>query len=1053
MSNWKDTKIWKKLFDIQGETADKVRTVLNNDICMPAIEILLSKGGTSSKDFTLHDSDHSFRVAERMWHIIPEKTQELLSEYELALLLLSAYLHDIGMTPEYKKVESHHNILLNIDNNLSVSEKEEFQKWLDEEGVFVDLDRGELTDKSRIEEWVTFYCRHKHNDWSKEWISNNLSEKQLSGIYSNWINDLIIICQSHHWGLEELKDSKFDPIRINGKVIHKRYLAMCLRLSDVIEIDPERAPDVLMKHRNVIDGSISHWLKEQFTSVDIINGNITVTARPTQAFIHKAILDVADQIEKETFLCNSLIQEKPLSHISPTHNLEHTWNILPIVYRDIKETGNYEFIDGTFKPNTKKLLELFAGTELYENPLLAIRELIQNAFDAIKVQIAYRIFKDSLKSEEQFNSLKDLFAVNLSAIKEGNDVWLICSDNGVGMDKDIIKKCFLISGSQRRRELLELERKCKSIGYDLELTGKFGIGVMSYFMLADKMIITTKKSFESGNFEQNGWEFEINGLADFGELRRINYSKNGTEIRLRIREELVYKFTDENTLSDFLNDTLMRLPCNFKFTSIWGKEIIYNHGWSKNKDFFKQSILESFDIACTPSNFMKDYISEEELKKRNVSNERLAQIKDRFASSINFIEYEGKLSDNNGYYRLHIPYYKNKRGCSFAFFFEDDNDTKYLKKINNGFYFAVNDNVNYTSWKGMAVSFTTTPNNKKDILPYKLGFVEIDLVNDFSSQISISRLNVEVTQRDKIYKEIEEMLTILIIQNIDSFVKSDYCLFNKSFAPFLKLSNNYLNWTFDFLPDKNEIDFIGVDKIPFPIAIDASRTWDSQDKYIYNGNNIFNFHSLKRAGYGTLDFDYKLFKFDIATYSQSWEYRIRFLINSSLKESPHLGFGNSAQFPDIWSNLFCYIGTESYIVFNEGHALLKYFDMGIYNTILQCNNYFSSVTKEQKEDFYMKSKSHSICYILYLAISSSKDNWIGMIEQNREFANKLWKNAFDDEIFQFVFFNDNAGYSSEYRGLGIISMSGWTVLQKETEIKTVLPTPTEEKWIIIEKRN
>lgn len=678
MSNWKDTNIWKKLSKIQGETSDKVRTVLNNSFCMPAIEILLSKGGTSSKDFTLHDSDHSFRVAERMWRIIPKETQELLSEYELALLLLSAYLHDIGMTPEYKKVENHHNILLKKNHDLSLFEKEEFQKWLDEEGVSVDLDGEILEDENRIEEWVTFFCRHKHNDWSEEWINNNLSDKQLSGIYSNWINDLIIICQSHHWGLEELKDSKFDPIRINGKVIHKRYIAMCLRLSDVIEIDPERAPDVLMKHRNVIDGSISHWLKEQFTSVDIINGNITVTARPTKAFIHKAVLDVADQIERETFLCNSLIQEKPLSHISPTHDLKHSWNILPIVYRDVKETGNYEFIDGTFKPNTKKLLQLFAGTELYGNPLLAIRELIQNAFDAIKVQIAYRIFKDSLNSEEQFNSLKQLFSVNLNVIKENEDIWLICSDNGVGMDKDIIKKCFLVSGSQRRRELLELERKCKSIGYDLELTGKFGIGVMSYFMLADKMVITTKKSFESGNFEQNGWEFEINGLADFGELRKVNTSTNGTDIRLRIKKELKSLFENENILYEFLKQTLTRIPCNFNYRYLSSPKIEYSPGWCKDRTFFENYVLDSFNRACQQTTANKEYISFEEIERMEKSNKRLSEITERFTQSINFLECRGKLNNNNGYYRLHIPYFKNFKGDSFSFFFEENNLSSYL---------------------------------------------------------------------------------------------------------------------------------------------------------------------------------------------------------------------------------------------------------------------------------------------------------------------------------------------------------------------------------------
>jgi len=73
----------------------------------PDIERVLSSAGTSPLDFTLHDAEHSFRVAEWMAKIVPGDVLEKLSGYELALLLLSAYLHDIGMTPEQARVQRH----------------------------------------------------------------------------------------------------------------------------------------------------------------------------------------------------------------------------------------------------------------------------------------------------------------------------------------------------------------------------------------------------------------------------------------------------------------------------------------------------------------------------------------------------------------------------------------------------------------------------------------------------------------------------------------------------------------------------------------------------------------------------------------------------------------------------------------------------------------------------------------------------------------------------------------------------------------------------------
>ncbi len=324
MSKWDESQIWIKLLKIDSEEAKKVRAFLSAENCLSKIQTILSKSGTASKDFTLHDEDHSFRVAERMRSLIPDNTKEILSEYKLALLLLSAYLHDIGMNPEYNKVQIHYDSLKTDNKLLPVSEKIEFQKWLDDEGWLIDLDNDKIETESEIQEILTAYCRHKHNDWSEEWIRGNFSPNQILGTYTNWMNDLINICRSHHYGLEELKEEKFNPLRINSKVIHIRYIAMCLRLADVIEIDPERAPEVLLKHRNVIEGSISHWLKEKFTSVDVINDSITITANPTKAFIHKAILDVADQIENETILCNTLIKERPLNNIYPTHDLIHS---------------------------------------------------------------------------------------------------------------------------------------------------------------------------------------------------------------------------------------------------------------------------------------------------------------------------------------------------------------------------------------------------------------------------------------------------------------------------------------------------------------------------------------------------------------------------------------------------------------------------------------------------------------------------------------------------------------------------------------------------------
>ena len=95
------------------------------------VEILLAKGGTAPLNFTLHDDDHSFRVAKRMVELLPDETLGRLSDFELALLLSSAYLHDIGMNPRREIVGQVRDFLLSGESaDLNVHEGRELQRWL-----------------------------------------------------------------------------------------------------------------------------------------------------------------------------------------------------------------------------------------------------------------------------------------------------------------------------------------------------------------------------------------------------------------------------------------------------------------------------------------------------------------------------------------------------------------------------------------------------------------------------------------------------------------------------------------------------------------------------------------------------------------------------------------------------------------------------------------------------------------------------------------------------------------------------------------------------------
>jgi len=239
---------------------------------MDGIETILGKG-SSLKDFTLHDQDHSFRVAERMADIVLPDVLDKLSPFELAFLLFSAYLHDIGMTPEYSKVEQlYAHLGGRPDSGLSAAEVETFQRWMDEEErTFTGDNAAEL---------VTYYCRHKHNDWSGDW-----TREHINRIY--WLKDREV-------GLKV--DSK--GVRIEARpsraILHRAVEVMINDIDHELQVcrnlDAECRSTITAPIRNSscrIAGTWNHWSSEPFSPKTRTDGLPTITSMgrfdPTQA--------------------------------------------------------------------------------------------------------------------------------------------------------------------------------------------------------------------------------------------------------------------------------------------------------------------------------------------------------------------------------------------------------------------------------------------------------------------------------------------------------------------------------------------------------------------------------------------------------------------------------------------------------------------------------------------------------------------------------------------------------------------------------------------------
>lgn len=89
LKDWKETRLYQQIQEraSASEKQDSVCVAAQKalDQVMPDIQAVLQRGGTAATDFTLHDAQHNFRVAERIVEIIGDLLDHL-SGYELALL-------------------------------------------------------------------------------------------------------------------------------------------------------------------------------------------------------------------------------------------------------------------------------------------------------------------------------------------------------------------------------------------------------------------------------------------------------------------------------------------------------------------------------------------------------------------------------------------------------------------------------------------------------------------------------------------------------------------------------------------------------------------------------------------------------------------------------------------------------------------------------------------------------------------------------------------------------------------------------------------------------
>lgn len=173
----------------------------------------------------------------------------------------------------------------------------------------------------------------------------------------------------------------------------------------------------------------------------------------------------------------------------------------------------------TFQTQINQLLDLMIHS-LYSNKEIFLRELISNASDALD-KLNYLTLTD-----DKYKTLS--FSPKIS-IKFEENKNITISDNGIGMnEQDLIEHLGTIakSGTKSFLEALSGDKK-----KDSALIGQFGVGFYSAFMVADKIVVQTKKATEDKAY---AWISDGKGEFEITECSKEGY---GTDITLYLKEE------------------------------------------------------------------------------------------------------------------------------------------------------------------------------------------------------------------------------------------------------------------------------------------------------------------------------------------------------------------------------------------------------------------------------------------------------------------------------------------------------------------------------------
>ncbi|MFC7306386.1 caspase family protein [Streptomyces monticola] len=313
--------------------------------------------------------------------------------------------------------------------------------------------------------------------------------------------------------------------------VRERLVSALLKAAHALAVEPAALPETVVEHLGISD-SVS--LPALHLTLRRSRWIPSGAGRSLDALCQHPAVELA--LKRHAELVDVLLRDIN-NHASRTGSSLAVLRTLPPYANghDVRPSGSAPANLSTgirFRLDDDRVQELLMGEQLYGDRALAIRELYQNALDACR----YRAARTAYLLRTGRNLAPWVGRISFT---QGTDdtgrAFLECADNGIGMGVMELSRAFSRGGS-RFVDLPEyIEEGALWSALDppvvLDPVSRFGLGVLSYFMLADELTVHTCRLDREG---RPGHRLKVT-IAGPGNLFRVEDLGPGAEAGTTVR--------------------------------------------------------------------------------------------------------------------------------------------------------------------------------------------------------------------------------------------------------------------------------------------------------------------------------------------------------------------------------------------------------------------------------------------------------------------------------------------------------------------------------------